>query len=86
MQVNKLSSNNLLEQVRNICDGNNPTLVVLTSMDIEVRNRWIRAIKTPFRWAHSMRVIRHIENRLNIGDCLSSPVGSEILIIAFPLL
>lgn len=74
MQVNKLSSNNLLEQVRDIRDGNNPSLVVLTSMDIEVRNRWIRAFKTPYRWAHSMRVIRHIENRLNIGECSSERI------------
>lgn len=69
-----MSSNNLLEQVRAICDSNNPSLVVLTSMDIEVRNRWIRAFKTPYRWAHSMRVIRHIENRLNIGDCSSERI------------
>ena len=38
MQVKKLSSNNLLEQVYAICDSNNPSLVVLTSMDIEARN------------------------------------------------
>lgn len=56
MQVNKMSSDNLFEQVRAICDSNNPSLIVLTSMDIEVRNRWIRAINTPYRWAHSMRV------------------------------
>lgn len=63
-----MSSNNLQEQVQAICNSINPSLVVLTSMDVEVRNRWIRAFKTPYRWAHSMRVIRHIENRLNIGD------------------
>lgn len=74
MQVNQLSSNNLLEQVRAICDSNSPSLVVLTSMDIEVRNEWIRAFKTPYCWAHSMRVIRHIENRLNNGDFSSDKI------------
>ena len=69
-----MSLNNLLEQVRAICYSNDPSLVVLTSMDIEVRNRWIRAINTPYRWAHSMRVIRHIENRLNIGDSSSENI------------
>ena len=70
-----MSSDNLFEQVRAICDSNNPSLIVLTSMDIEVRNRWIRAINTPYRWAHSMRVIRHIEKRLNSED---SPVKIPI--------
>lgn len=74
MQMNKMSSNNLLEQVRDICDSNSPSLIVLTSMDIEVRNRWIRAFKTPYRWAHSMRVIRHIENRLNTGEFPSEEI------------
>lgn len=70
MQVNKISSDNLLEQVYAICNSNNPCIVVLTSMEIEVRNRWIRAFnKAQYRlWAHSMRVIRHIEKRLNNGD------------------
>ena len=69
-----MSSYNLLEQVHAICNSNNPCIVVLTSMDIEVRYRWIRAFKTPCRWAHSMRVIRHIENRLNIGTFLSEKI------------
>jgi hypothetical protein len=34
-------------------------------MDVDVRNEWIRAFKMHFCWAHSMRIIRHIENRLN---------------------
>ena len=66
MQVKKMSSNNLFEQVYAICDSNNPSLVVLTSMNIEVRNGWIRAFNEAkyHLWAHSMRIIRHIEGRL----------------------
>ena len=77
MRVNKLSSDNLLEQVRAICDKDEPSMVVLTSMDIEVRDGWIRAFNTPNCWAHSMRVIRHIENRLNRGDVSSKQIGIE---------
>lgn len=72
-----MSSNNLLEQVRAICVSNKPAIVVLTSMDIEVRNRWIHAFKTPYRWAHSMRVIRHIEDSLNNGDFSSEKITIE---------
>ena len=70
MQVKKLSPNNLFKQVYAICDSNNPSLVVLTSMDIEARNRWIRAFNEAnyHLWAHSMRVIRHIEGRLHFEE------------------
>lgn len=65
MPINQLSPRNLLEQVRNICNSDKSCIVVLTSMDVDVRNEWIRAFKMHFCWAHSMRIIRHIENRLN---------------------
>jgi hypothetical protein len=70
MQVNKMSSENLLEQVHAICNSNNPCIVVLTSMDIEVRNRWMRAFEEAhyLLWAHSMRVIRHIKDRLHLEE------------------
>jgi hypothetical protein len=80
MPIIQLTSNNLLEQIRNICDSDQSCIVVLTSMDVNVRDEWARAIymprpqqvnasdkKTQYYWAHSMRVIRHIYKRLNKG-------------------
>lgn len=70
MQVNRITSNNLLEQVHAICNSNNPCIIVLTSMDIEVRDRWIRAFnEAQYRLlALSMRVIRHIKDRLHFEE------------------
>ena len=65
MSITQLSSSNLLEQVHYICDSDKPCIVVLSSMNVYLRDRWARAINTPYYWAHSMRVIRHIKNRFN---------------------
>ena len=80
MPINQLSSSNLLEQVCNICNSDQSCIIVLTSMDVNVRDEWARAIsmsrpqqvnisgkKKLYYWAHSMRVIRHIDKRLNKG-------------------
>ena len=40
-------------------------IFVLMSMDINKRINWIQNIKASHYWGHSMRIIRHLEKRLN---------------------
>ena len=68
MAANIILSNNLLEQVRNICANNKKSIVVLTSMDVAIRDKWVCELKNAktYCWSHSKRVIRHLEKRLNV--------------------
>ena len=82
MAANIILSNNLLEQVRNICANNKQSIVVLTSMDVAIRDKWVCELKNAktYCWSHSKRVIRHLEKRLNI--CNEITIDSVVLISA----